>query len=368
MGTGGVANVISNLVEGLVDRGHFVTIVSITGNIERPLPSAVVTHSLRSTLRTPRGILKAAVRLHSIIRTTSPDVIHSHAFHANMLSRLTSAFLRRSFVLISTTHNTVEGLERHRILSILTASASDMNTAVSKAVASSQSGPSVVQRPTKVIYNGIRTGDYKFNANARSKIREDLGIPDTAFLIITVARLAPGKDYGTLLRAFSLVLQDLPEAQLLAVGEGVERDAILELAGELSLEGKAHFVGERADIRDLLSAADIFVLTSKWEGLGLVISEAMLVGLPCVVSNVGGIPEVAGGHAWLATPGSPSDFCENIIAVARGPRQPGAVEKAREFTVNNFSRESMVAGYVSAYSQALSSKAIRGSSMLGWKR
>lgn len=362
MGTGGVAQVISNLAEGLAHRGYKVTIVSIAGDVKRPPLPEIATHSLHASLRTLKGVVKAVAGLRSVLNTVQPDIVHSHAFHANMLCRLTGVLYGRQFTLVSTTHSTAEGPERNRILAALTSWASDMNTAVSNAVAVSQ--PRIFRREsaTPVIRNGIRTENFSFHPAARRSIREQLGIPPDAFLILTVARLSPSKDYATLLKAFSVVLQSLPNARLVAVGAGPEREAVLGMAQGLELGDRAIFVGERSDIREIMSASDVFVLSSRWEGLGLVISEAMCVGIPCVASNVGGIPEVAGGHASLVIPGSATDLSAKIIEIAYAPPSEEKLQQARKFTVEHFSRESMLLGYIDAYANALEVRRQKGRS------
>ncbi|WP_374210758.1 glycosyltransferase [Dietzia sp. Die43] len=360
MATGGVANVIANLAQGLVDRGHQAIIVAITGPVEGLPNTEIAKYSLGTSLRTPRGIRDAVTRLQSIIREVGPTIVHSHAFHANMLCRLAGVLYLRKFSLVSTTHSTAEGPERNRHISIRTAWASDINTAVSGAVSAAQAGDCFNRRPTEIVYNGIAVDEFTPDVSAGPIVRKEFGIPSGARIIITVARLTPSKDYETLLRAFALVVKKLTDVHLLAVGEGPEREAILGLVNELNLQGRTHFVGERSDVRALLSAADLFVLASKWEGLGLVVCEAMCVGLPCVVSNIGGIPEAAGGHASLAIPGSAPDFADRIIESLERPRLDYQVEDARRFTIQRFSRESMVAGYIGVYSKALEIRRTRG--------
>ena len=101
---------------------------------------------------------------------------------------------------------------------------------------------------------------------ARGETRARLAIADDARLVITVARFTAQKGYDILLHAAVEVSRQMPDAVFLLVGDGLEREAMVELAASLEL-ANVSFLGERADVPDLLAAADLFVLPSLFEGL-----------------------------------------------------------------------------------------------------
>ncbi len=110
--------------------------------------------------------------------------------------------------------------------------------------------------------------------------------------IIHVARHHPVKDQATLLRGFALAAPDLPEADLLMVGDGPLRGELEALAGSLNVAKRVRFLGIRTDIPDLMQGADAFALTSLSEAASLTLLEAMASGLPSVVTDVGGNGEI----------------------------------------------------------------------------
>ena len=131
----------------------------------------------------------------------------------------------------------------------------------------------------------------------RAEIRAELGLGDEP-LVMTVGRLAPQKDYPTLLTVAAAVRETRPDAVFAVVGDGPLHD---ELAARIAAEAlPVRLLGHRADVRDLLAAADCFLLTSQWEARALVVQEAMQAGLPVVARPVGGIPELVGDAALLA--------------------------------------------------------------------
>ena len=143
----------------------------------------------------------------------------------------------------------------------------------------------------EVIENGIEVDRYGPPAD-KALAKEDVGLdPDRRYLI-HVARHHPVKDQATLLRGFALAAPDLPGVELLMVGDGPLRAELEALAVELRVADRVTFLGIRTDIPELMRAADAFALTSLSEAASLTLLEAMASGLPAIVTDVGGNPEI----------------------------------------------------------------------------
>lgn len=147
-----------------------------------------------------------------------------------------------------------------------------------------------------VLYDGIEPA--RSGADP-STVRAALGLPADAVVIGMVARIAPQKDYFTLLEALRELRDRHPNAHLLLVGDHDGTPAyrahhaqVVAAVGAAGLGERVHFTGHRTDVTALLSAMDIFALVTHAEGLPLVILEAMAQGLPVVATAVDGIPEV----------------------------------------------------------------------------
>lgn len=143
----------------------------------------------------------------------------------------------------------------------------------------------------EVIENGIEVNRYGPAAD-RPALRERLGLDQDRKFIIHVARHHPVKDQATLLRGFAAAVPDLPGVDLLMVGDGPLRAELESLAIDLRIRDRVKFLGIRSDIPDLMRAADVFALTSLSEAASLTLLEAMASGLPAVVTEVGGNPEI----------------------------------------------------------------------------
>lgn len=202
-----------------------------------------------------------------------------------------------------------------------------------------------------VVHNGIDTGALPGPAD-RQRARAALGIDDDSFVLASVARLDPVKDFMSLLDAFAEVRQAVPRSRLLIVGDGSERAALTARAARADLCGAVDFLGMRSDVRALLPAADLYVNSSISEGVSITILEAMAAGVPVVATGVGGTPEVlADGAAGVLVPArSPSRLAQAAIALAgdhRARTRLAAVGRRR--LESSFTVQRMVAEYLRLY-------------------
>ncbi len=132
---------------------------------------------------------------------------------------------------------------------------------------------------------------------------------------VCVAHLREQKGHDDLLRAFAFVRTRIPQARLRLVGDGPLAPSLKELARTLDLEANVRFEGAVEDVWPLLSEANVFVLASRYEPLGIAVMEAMAAGLPVVATSVGGLPELVTPHrnGTLVPPGNVEALGQAII-------------------------------------------------------
>lgn len=141
------------------------------------------------------------------------------------------------------------------------------------------------------IINGVNTKCFAPREKSKVLLAE-LGVDDNFKIIGAVGRLAHIKDHATLIKSYKKVLEKIPEARLILVGEGPCETDLKELSKELGVYESVVFAGNRSDIPDILNLFDVFVLSSLREGTSLSLLEAMASGVPSVVTNVGGNPNI----------------------------------------------------------------------------
>jgi L-malate glycosyltransferase len=205
-----------------------------------------------------------------------------------------------------------------------------------------------------VIYNGIDLTAYEGAAPDRAAIRRDMGVGPGDFVILLVARLDYLKDHATALRAFDLVRRERPDARLILVGDGPERDAVERRVADLGLGESVRLLGLRRDVPRLVRAADVFLLTSISEGIPLTVLEAMAAEVPVVATRVGGLSEVVedGQTGLLAPAGDAASLAAHVLRLAGDPGLRGELaRRGRRRVEDLFSEERMVAEYRGLYAE-----------------
>jgi glycosyltransferase involved in cell wall biosynthesis len=198
-----------------------------------------------------------------------------------------------------------------------------------------------------VIPNGVDTRRFAPVSDVES-IRRELGIDPTAPVVGTVAALRPEKNHELFLEVAQRVLEQLPTARFVLVGDGPRRGPLGERARELGIAEKVDFLGSRSDVPRLLSAMDVFALTSHNEANPVSILEAMSVARPVVSTNVGSISEAVreGETGFLVPAGDAATFSERLVGLLVDPllcQTMGAA--ARQMVVERWSVDVMVQGY-----------------------
>ncbi len=213
----------------------------------------------------------------------------------------------------------------------------------------------------RVIPNGVDIERFA-PVKDRAGMREQLKLPPTAPIVGIVAALRPEKNHELFLRTAAAVRGQLADAQFLIIGDGPERAKLERLSSELGLADAAHFLGNRADVPQLVSILDAFVLTSRMEANPVSILEAMACGVPVVAPNVGSIGEsVANGETgYLVDAGDLAQFTERTAQLLSEPELAARLGKAgRLHVVQNWSLERMVDGYQDLIEAIYSSKCRR---------
>jgi glycosyltransferase involved in cell wall biosynthesis len=219
---------------------------------------------------------------------------------------------------------------------------------VSGAVAEAHVAARTIQRrKTTVIENGVDVQRFARPADADlSQLRERLGITPNQRVLLCVGRLAAAKNHALLLRVFAKLYKRVPNACLLLAGGGPLEAQLRAQAAELDITAGVIFAGTIDPIAPLFHLAEVFVLASSYEGLPMVVLEAMASGAAIVCTSVGGIPEViANGESGLLVPSDDELALESALrGLLEGPenerRRLG--DRAKADAIAKFSTERMV--------------------------
>ncbi|MCU8088314.1 glycosyltransferase [Shewanella sp. SM21] len=337
LGMGGAERQVCDLAVQFAALGHQVLLISMTGEtVNRPYTNLVEVVAL-NMVKNPLGFIQAYWQARQLIKRFNPDVVHSHMVHANLFARL----LRLSIhlpKLISTAHSSNEGGVGRMLAYRLTDSLCDLSTNVSQeAVDIMVKRGAVTVKRIIAMHNGIDTARFVFNEQSRVRMRAELGLTN-APLLLAVGRLTEAKDYPNLLAAFSQLPEPYKDVQLAIIGVGEEQAKLNLMVSELGLTARVHFLGLRHDVHEWMSAADLFVLSSAWEGFGLVVAEAMACERVVIATDCGGVKEVVGDVGILVP-------ARNSVALAGGLVQGLALTPEAASAQGRFARKRIVECY-----------------------
>lgn len=291
-------------------------------------------------------VMHSVLNLRRRLSELDPDVLHTHNEKAHIHGALATLGRKRP-ALIHTRHGRWQvptrmariagrvAIHRSRFIVCVSADASEVARAEGA-------------RPERlrVIRNAIDVSAYDAsNYEGRSRGAH----------AVTVARLAPVKDLGTLLRAARLVRDARSDFRLDVVGDGPSRGDLESLSQELGLEDVVVFHGASNDPRLFLSAATFFVQSSISEGISVTLLEAMAAGLPIVATNVGGNAEVVDVRqtGLLVAPQDPRALAEAMLRVLGSPSMARAMsQSARTRVEQEFDLTRMVGNYEALYQEA----------------
>jgi glycosyltransferase involved in cell wall biosynthesis len=274
--------------------------------------------------------------------------------HANLLARVVRLFVKIPR-LISTAHNTREGGRIRMLAYRLTDGLADISTNVSEeAVESFISAGAVKPGRMIALHNSVDIRRFQFRLADRVRIRSELGCPDGVKVLLAVGRLHEQKDYPMLFRALKLIDENSNYVLWIA-GEGSLRSELQALAKNLGIEERVLFLGIRDDVSALMSAANIFVFPSAYEGFGLVVAEAMACERVVVATNSGGVKEVLGECGFLVPPQNPELFAQGVKrALALSPENSLSLGKIARKRVSEFySFEAALCKWIALYEKKL---------------
>jgi len=231
-----------------------------------------------------------------------PAILHAHDAHALTLAGLCATLTGTPLVATRRVDFHLSGRGYW--------ARADRIIAISNAVAEVLAGDGIPRTRITVVYSGISLEATR--GAARLGIRERLGLAADASIAANVAALVPHKDHATLIDAAKRLEQRFPSLHWVVAGEGELRPVLEEHIHRLGLRGRVHLIGHLDQPERLIADSNLFVMSSRQEGLGTSVLEAMVLGIPIASTTAGGLPELVGKGAGLLVP----------------PREPAALADA----------------------------------------
>ena len=316
----GPGNALLNIVKKLPKESYniFAACLYNPGEIQELInKEGIKTYNLnqKGLLRGWLGI-QVIKKIRKILKEHNIDIIHTHLIRADIYGRL-AAIINNTPIIITTIHN----LDFYRIekkylfLKLLDSYLSRFNNkiiAVSKSVVDfTINNQNIPQYKFVTIYNSIDIEQFKFSTR-KNKLN------NKNFTVGFLGRLHKQKDLPTLLEAAKIIDKKNKKIRFLIGGKGQEKEQLLKITNNLNLKHTVKFIDHVNDINSFFAKIDVFVLSSIVEGHPLALLEAMASGLPCVATNVGGIPEtiINGESGFIVEKSNPLHLAIRILDIA----------------------------------------------------
>jgi glycosyltransferase involved in cell wall biosynthesis len=243
------------------------------------------------------------------------DVVHTHLTSANILGVVAARILGiPSVVTLHSTHSEADGHWYHgRLERFVLRHVAGTILAVGHETALAQS--SRIGRSDIVVLSNAVAPSEPIDAAARCALRREIMSDPSRRLILTVGRIEPPKAHDDLVEAFAELVAGGVDAELVIVGRGSLHSATEALATQHGVADRVHFPGVRGDVPALMQVADLFALSSHWEGLPMVLLEAMECRLPIVSTDVGDVASLLDGTpSRIVPPGRPQELAAALAA------------------------------------------------------
>ncbi|MEI6126847.1 MAG: glycosyltransferase [Pseudomonadota bacterium] len=296
--------------------------------------------------------LRCVLKINTVIKKFKPVVVHTHLYSTKYV--LLPVFINRVPVRVHTVHTIA--LKEFTKADIIIQRAAYKLFNVTPVGISTTIRDSIQQlyrlENIPLIYNGVNTKKYSIAVKKEA---------DNIVRLINVASFSRVKNHDMLLDAFKIVADTCQNVKLILVGDGELREEIEKKIGFYNLFDKVELMGTREDVPDLLAQSDIFVMSSRYEGLPLTVLEAMASGLPIVATHIGGVPDIVHNNVngILVEPENPNALARGIVELVKNAdlrkNMGGRSRKlSDQYDINKTQREYEKL-YVALYTQKKSS-------------
>ncbi len=348
---GGLETVVETLCGGLADHKVRASVVAV---LERPEPNHPFVRALRNRgievlplVVGTRNYLKEIREVSQLIDETNADLLHTHGHRSDVIGGLVAS--RKRLPAVSTLHgfmaHTWSGQVREwiqlrrlrRFDAVVGVSAGILERAAAAGIA-----PDRLHLVPNAWAGGAEPAD-------RATARASLGLPEEAFVVGWVGRLSHEKGPDIFLEA--LARWGSNEAVGSVIGDGRDRSALEQRAEALGVQTQVRWHGVREDAARLMKAFDVLVLSSRTEGVPMVLLEAMHAGIPLIATSVGGVPSVVDSTQALLVPAESPDALVKALRELRGDMASARLraQRAAHRLATQFAVEPWVNRYVEVY-------------------
>jgi len=303
--------------------------------------------------------LSTIIRLFILLKKEKISILHSHMYFSNFIGRIAGR-LAKVPIIISTEHGI--SLWKNKFLIFFdrfSHKLSDRIITVSELSRQVRINREKIDKnKILTIHNFINIEDFDLNEQIDTDLATKYNIQNT-FNIGMMTRLTKNKRVNDAIVAMKTIANDFPKTRLIVLGEGPEKNNLIQLTKDLNMEDKVIFTGYQSDIRSWLNVIDLFLLISKMEDFPVSLLEAMACAKPVIATNVGGIPEIVQDKktGFLINPEDPENLSKKIIWMIQHEEEMKKMGlKGREYIENHFSNKIILPQIINLYQNLIQEK------------
>ena len=354
MDSGGAENVLFNLLCSL--NKNDVQIISLTnkgfyGEELKKMGYSFYYLNIRRDIT----ILPKLWRLIFLIYKFKPSIVHTWLYHANLLGGIFAKILGVKNIFWSIHHDfelsDIFMMIEIKLLIFLSYFVPNKIIYCSKISEINHVSNGFNKSLSKVILNGVSTNKFKPDKIMRNKFRKKLDISEDCFLIGNISRYNPLKDHDNLLKSLTLLDKNINyKCLLIGLNLNNKNSSLVKKIKDYDLTERIILYGKTLEVQNIINALDIHVLSSKMEGFGMVILEAMSSGVPCISTNVGSAKDIIGETGWIVEKSNYRELAKVINYISN--KKNILYEKSlmvRKRVKQNYSIEKMNFDYVQLY-------------------
>ncbi|HNQ11866.1 MAG TPA: glycosyltransferase family 4 protein [Bacteroidia bacterium] len=299
-----------------------------------------------------KGVLgiNIARAIQTLCKKNKYDIIHTHDSHAHSAAVIAAAWFKiKSRIVVS---RRVDFAVSDSIFSKWKYNHPQIEKIICVSNAIKQITKPAIQNKKRleVVYSGIDI--QQFNSYSKGKLRKEFSIGDDTKIVVNTSALVDHKDYHTFVNAANLIKEKIQDVKFFIIGEGPMEESIKKYIDFHQSAEFIHLTGFRKDVKELLMDADVFMMSSKTEGLGTSLLDAMAAHIPVVATRAGGIPEIIeepGNFGLLADVGNPLQLADHCCALLSNSEMANHFAEQGAIRAKQFSKSITAQNILSIY-------------------